>query len=137
MKAIFRRKGDTLVPACQEALKVLGMIGEGNEAIIEYKQGRSSKNHRRFFAFLNIAYDRQETFDDKEVFRKYLEMSAGHYTEIISPKTGQPMYIAKSINWDELDETAFKELFNRCVQAFLDRFGQELSPEELTLIVGF
>ena len=137
MKAIFRREGNTLVPACQDAMKILAQVGERNESIIEYKKGRSSGNHRRFFAFRNLTFDMQDQFDDIEVWRKYLEMCAGHFDQVISPKSGQEMFIARSIDWDELDEVEFKKLFGRVVQAFIHRYGQGITEDQLDMVVGF
>jgi len=138
LKAIFRREGNSLVPACQNAVKVLAQVGERNEALLDYKKGRSAANHRRFFAFINLAFSMQEQFDDDQVFRKYLEMCGGHYDEVISPKTGEKIFIAKTINWDELDdENLFNELFGRVVQAFIDRYGQGITKEQLDMVVEF
>lgn len=138
MKAIFRRDGDSLVPACQNAVEVMAQVGDRNEVLFDYKKGRSTQNHRRFFAFVNLTFDLQDQFDDPEVWRKYLEACAGHFHQAISPKTGQALIIVDSIAWDELeDENEFRELFNRVVQAFIDRYGHDISKEQLEMVVGF
>jgi len=79
----------------------------------------------------------QEGFDDPEVWRKFLEMCAGHFNEVISPKTGEKMFIAKSIEWGQLGEGEFRELFGRVIQAFIDRYGQGITKEQLDMVVGF
>jgi len=137
LRAIFRREGNTLVPACQNAVKVLAQIGDRGEGLIDYTQGRNAGNHRRFFAFVNLTFDMQEGFDDPEVWRKFLEMCAGHFNEVISPKTGEKMFIAKSIEWGQLGEGEFRELFGRVIQAFIDRYGQGITKEQLDMVVGF
>jgi hypothetical protein len=137
LKYIFRKKSGALHPSDDESLQMLAKIPEGDEVVIEHKKQRNAGNHRRFFAFVKVTFDMQDDFEDQEVWRKYLEMCAGHFHTIISPKTGESMYIADSINWESLEETDFKELFNRVINAFISRYGQQLDQTQLSMVVGF
>ena len=107
------------------------------EFIFDYKKNRSAANHRRFFAFIQTAFDMQDTYDNKEVFRKYLEMLAGHFDTVIAARTGEAMYWPKSINWDSLDEDEFRKLFTEVVNAFLGWYGQKLDDMQINQLVGF
>ena len=112
-------------------------INNIDEFIFDYKKNRSAGNHRRFFTFINTAFDMQDTYENKEVFRKYLEMLAGHFDTVISARTGDAMYWPKSIGWDALDETEFRKLFNEVVNAFLNWYGKNLNDYQINQLVAF
>lgn len=107
------------------------------EFIFDYKKNRSPGNHRRYFAFINTAFDMQDTYDSPEIFRKYVEMLAGHFDTVISARTGEAMYWPRSISWEKLDEDAFRKLFNEVVNAFLGWYGKKLSDYQINQLVSF
>jgi hypothetical protein len=106
------------------------------EIIFDFKKKRSAGNHRRYFAFIKQAFDMQEHYDSKEIFRKVLQMQAGHFDEVITEK-GKPVYLPRTINWDELDEVEFKKLFNEVVNAFIKVYAHKLNDMQINQIVGF
>jgi len=116
-----------------------GLIN-GKEYAIEIKENRSGGNHRRFFRFINTAYDMQSHFDNDKLFRKYIEMKAGHYDSFIAPN-GKQVYIPKSISWHELnDEQEFRKLFKECITAYLNFYNKyqgELSENNFYQIIDF
>lgn len=137
MKAIFVKTHDGLRPASDEALRVISHYRFGDEILLEHKRRRSAKNHRRFFAFCAMTFDWQDVYDDSEIWRKVLEIAAGHFDMVID-KHGDTHYWPKSIAWDELsDEAEFRALFDRVVDAYLARFGAGLSADQMTMIAGF
>ena len=107
------------------------------EFIFDYKKSRSAGNHRRYFAFVKQAFDMQDSFDSPEIFRRYIELQAGHFDTVVSPKTGETAYWPKSISWDKLDEVEFKKLFNEVVNAFLKVYGHKLNDIQINNIVSF
>lgn len=108
-----------------------------DEIIFELVKKRSAGNHRRYFAFIKTAFDMQDHFDSPEIFRKYIEVQAGHFDMVISPKTGDTAYWPRSISWEKLDEAEFKRLFNEVVNAFLKVYQHKLSDDDVNRIVGF
>lgn len=112
-------------------------INNVNEFIFDYKKSRNPKNHRRYFAFIKNAFDMQDQYDNQEIFRKYLEMLAGHFDTVISARTGEAMYWPRSIGWDALDETEFRKLFDEVVNAFLNWYGDKLNDHQVSKLLEY
>lgn len=106
------------------------------EVMADIKKNRNPGNHRRFFAFMRQAFAMQEFYDEPEVFRKVLQLKAGFFDEVITDK-GKPVYLPRSIAWDELDEIEFKELFTKVVNAFMRDFGDRLNDIQINSILEF
>lgn len=137
MKAVFVKTKDGLLrPASEEAARVIAQYAAGDELLVEHKRGRSAGNHRRFFAFVAMTFEWQDTYDDPEIWRKVLEVAAGHFDQIID-RNGHAHYWPRSIAWDELDEDAFRDLFGRVVNAYLRRWGPTLSEQQINMVVQF
>lgn len=136
MKTIWTRTHDGLRPASDEAVKVLAQYKPGDEVLLEHKKGRSAGNHRRFFALVNMTFDWQDQYDNPEIWRKVLEIAAGHF-DIVIDKHGNTHYWPKTIAWDRLDEDEFRDMFSRVVNAYLARYGERLSEAQVNLVVGF
>lgn len=121
-------------PSTLEDMKALAGC---DEIIFELKKNRSPGNHRRYFAFIKQAFDMQEHFDSIEIFRKYIQVQAGHFDLVVSPKNGEAAYWPRSIDWDKLDETEFKQLFGEVVNAFLKVYGERLDSYQVDQIIRF
>jgi len=106
------------------------------ECIAELIANRNPANHRRFFEFIARSFDMQEDFVDREQWRKYIQMKAGHYEAVVTP-TGKTLYWPKSISWECLDETEFKKLFTEVVNAFIRYYGTGLTELQLNSILEF
>ena len=132
MKATFRKYQGALYPFGQEGRDLLDSVGN-DPVMIEIKRARNPKNHARYFAFIHDTFDMQDTYENKEIWRKVLQMRAGHYDEVITEK-GKALYFPRSINWESLDEDQFKKLFNEIIQAFISVYGSKITPEQLEAI---
>lgn len=135
VKAFSHQGLDLYAPVDADSEKRINGV---DEFIFDYKKNRSAGNHRRYFAFINTAFDMQDTYDSPEIFRKYIQMLAGHFDTVISARTGEAMYWPRSIDWSSLDdEGEFRKLFNEVVNAFLGWYGKELSDYQINQLVGF
>lgn len=140
MKAIFKKLNNSIFPTDEDGAKLLQSIPKDGLCMVEYKRNRNYENHKRFFKFIDVAFDNQDFYEDKEQLRKALQMLGGHYEElIILDKKGNVSthYIPKSIAFDEIDETEFRELFKKCIGAFLSRYGNGLTEQQLMQIINF
>jgi hypothetical protein len=106
------------------------------EMVVDIKKNRNAKNHRRFFAFVKATFDMQDHYDSIENWRKILQMRAGHYDPVVTEKGGT-VYMPRSINWDELDETEFRPLFNDVINAFTSVYGERLTENQWNQVLGF
>ena len=121
MKAIFTKRMNALFPANQDARKLLDAMPDNALCKVEYVKKRNYENHKRFFKFLEVAFDNQDFYDDIELLRKALQMASGHFEElIIRDKNGNVTthYIPKSIAFDEMDEDAMP--IENLMQFFID-----------------
>lgn len=112
-------------------------LSGAQEIIFDYKKKRSAGNHRRYFSFIKQAFDMQDSFDSPEIFRKYIELQAGHFDTVVSPKTGETAYWPKSVSWEKLDESEFKKLFNEVVNAFIRVYAHKLDDMQINQIAGY
>jgi len=133
----FMRVSDGLVPVDEDTSDYLAKIERGEHVVLKASSVRNVGNHRRYFKFIALTFDIQDHFDDREIWRKYVQIMAGHCDFVTSPKNGQIMPIPKSIAWADLDEEDFKQLFNRAVNAFLDRFGKGLTKDDFMKALEF
>ena len=133
----FMRVCDGLVPIDEATSDYLAKIDSGEHVVLKKSNVRNPRNHARCFAFLNLTFDMQDSFDNKEIWRYYVQIMAGHCHFVPSPKTGQIMPIPKSISWADLDEEDFKEVFARAVDAFLNRYGKGLTEDDFMKALAF
>lgn len=86
------------------------MIGlePGQCVTLETKFPRSPEYHRMHFAMLGNIFDNQEQFADREIFRKWVEIGAGHFDLVPHPATGELVPIARSVDYASLDDESFR-----------------------------
>ena len=89
---------------------------------IEYKKKRNILFHRKFFALIELVYQNQEVYNNKEHLRKDLTISAGFY-DIRHNFEGVEIYEPKSISFANMDEVEFSELYNRFVDVVVQWLG--------------
>jgi hypothetical protein len=124
------------LPANEKAIEIHDQMAPYGEVDCTGSFPRNPGNHRRFFAFLKLAFDSQEFFNNRHHFRKWLIGKAGHYTIIQTPKGGA-IFDPDSIAWDKMEEPEFRETFNDCVQAFIDEFGKRIPQDKIDEIIRF
>lgn len=140
MRAIFKKSMQGIFPTDEEGRKLIEAMPRDALCKVEFIKKRNYLNHKRFFKFLEVAFDNQDFYDDPELLRKALQMASGWFeTLIIRDKNGNVTthYIPKSIAFDEMDEDEFQKLFKKCIGAFLSRYGNGISEEQILRIVEF
>lgn len=108
----------------------------GEFYVAEIIQPRSPKFHRLYFGLINCAWEylneRQTEFfnGNKEVFRKSLEVAAGHCDKVFSFKLKEWVDVPKSISFSEMDEIEFRELYERVKNILFTTILRGISEEE-------
>ena len=97
-------------------------IGQVYEVTI--KLVRNYEFHKKYFALINCAWEylpehKQEFFKTKEVFRKTIEVIAGHCIKWYSPILNEFVDIPESIAFDKMDNAAFQDLYSRVLDVIL------------------
>ena len=140
MKAIFRKSMQGIFPTDEEGRRLIESMPKDALCKVEYIRKRNYENHKRFFKFLEVAFDNQDFYENPEELRIALQMASGHFSPlVIQDKHGNVTthYIPKSIAFEEMEEPEFQELFKKCIGAFLSRYGNGISEEQILRIVEF
>lgn len=89
------------------------------------KRIRHGKHHRKYMSMMRMAFNNQDEFDDEDTFRKYIQMRAGYYEVVKVQKDGETitMHWPKSIAFDTMDQTAFKEIYDKAWAVLAERYG--------------
>ena len=109
----FGEKGER---AYARFLSAVRKLEHGEMLAFSYKIPRAPKFHRLHFVMLAALFEAQEQFADEYQFRKWAEVGAGHCTFVPGP-TGRMVALAKSIDYESLDDVEFSEM-HEAVKAF-------------------
>lgn len=89
---------------------------------------RNYEFHKKYFALINCAYSYQNEAvtkhfkDNVNLFRKTVEMSAGHCETAYSIGRKEWFDIPKSISFDTMDNVEFQELYESVKRVLFDVF---------------
>ena len=92
-------------------------IGSTYEAV--FSEVRNPKVHRLYFALINCSWEylteqQREFFkEDVVLFRKTVQVAAGHYEPCYSIARREWIEVPKSIAFDRLSESDFSKLYER------------------------
>lgn len=109
-------------------------VGQIYKATI--KLNRNYRLHRKYFALINCAWayqnERQTAFfkGSVEIFRKTMEMAAGHCERVYSIEHKEWRDIPKSIAFDKMDEAEFRDLYERVKDVLFATALRGISEEE-------
>lgn len=93
----------------------------GEEYQCEVKQLRNAKFHRKFFALINMIFENQEIYKNRDRLRKDLIIEAGFYDEWVDVY-GEIKREAKSISFGSMKEAEFAKLYSRVVDEIIKHF---------------
>lgn len=98
---------------------------------------RNYQFHKKYFALINCAWQYQsekrqsELFKTSiEVFRKTVEIAAGHCDVVWNIRLQSFTEIPKTIAFDRMDNTEFEDLYKRVRDVLLSTFLTHISEEE-------
>lgn len=133
MKFTAVRTLSELVP---EDAEEFARVPKGARVMVEYVQKRNYENHKRFFAFIKLTFDMQDHFDDADVYRRWLQMKAGYFQTVVTPK-GETIFLPDSIKFEKMDETEFRRLFEKCITVFVRELGNGVTNDDLWEVLRF
>lgn len=118
------RKDNGLFPDSEESVAAFASVPFGKSLRCEVKQPRSAGRHKLYWALCariagGIGRQSEEVSD-------LLKIACGHCTTIKS-KTMGTIKLPKSIAWHKMDETEFRDFFERAVQVIYEEWGIEPS----------
>ena len=123
MKCLVVKFQGVLHPSGDEAIRSFEKMKTGKDYIADVKMPRNIENHKRYFSLVNTMFDMQEKYDDPQIFRKVLQIEAGHF-DLVDKLDGRGSYlIPKSIAFEKMPEDEFKDLYNRLIDIGVGKFG--------------
>jgi len=114
-------------------------VGTVYEATI--KEMRNVAFHRKYFSLINLAWEylteEQRAFfkENVEMFRKTVEISAGHCDMVYSVARQSWLEIPKSIAFDKLSESDFENLYNRVKDVIFLTFIPTINKDQFEYIL--
>ena len=143
MKLLVINTPRGLVPLDDDDFEEKKKLKLGQIYSVEVKVVRNVDFHRKYFALIAYAWEflnEQEAarFKDKENFRKYIEIAAGHCDVIFHPRLQEFVEIPKSIAFAKMDNTAFSDLYGRVKDVIFSIIGDRVTQEEFErLLIDF
>lgn len=143
MKLLVINTPRGLVPLGDDDYEEKRKLKLGETYSVEVKVVRNVDFHRKYFALIAYAWEflnerETERFKDKENFRKYIEIAAGHCDVIFHPRLQEFVEIPKSIAFAKMDNTAFSDLYGRVKDVIFSIIGDRVTQEEFErLLIDF
>lgn len=103
---------------------------------VKVTKARNYDFHKKYFALINCAWEYQNEGvinhfkNNVDLFRKAVEMSAGHCDKIYSIGRNEWIETPKSISFDKMDEIEFQDLYDRVKDVLFTVFLKKISEEE-------
>jgi len=124
MKIYVKNTSSGLVPMLDDDFEKKQKLKRGEIYQVSIRLARNYQFHKKYFALINFAWEylderQTELFKNMNVFRKTIEVSAGHCERIFSIEKREWFDIPKSISFDKMSEDEFSELYDRVLDVLL------------------
>lgn len=95
---------------------------------VEIRQPRNIKFHKKFFALLDLVYQNQDAYANKDDLREDLTIEAGYF-RLTDNIHGQTVKRAKSISFASMDDFEFSEFYSSVMNVVIKWL--KISREEI------
>jgi len=130
MKGLHKRTFSGWEPVDDNANKILRRYKFGEVAELENTIKRNSKFNAKYFVMLKLTFDNQDFADNMEMFRKLVQIQAGHYYWV-TLIDGTKQKESKKIRFEKMDDLEFENVYNDVFNVCLKILG--LKSEELEM----
>jgi len=127
---MVKQLNGSFLPAHDSDLELARQIKVGDVYRFQYSKPRNYKFHKKFFALMDLVFQNQENYTDRNELREDLTIEAGFWFEKTNYITGEVTKKAKSINFSSMDENEFGELYRAMLDTVIRVFGWEGSDIE-------
>lgn len=141
---LIKIPGGYLRPSTKQDQELLEKYKNGSILIVDIKQQRNAKLHRKFMLMLHVAFDAFEPEVDEynglpvvknfERFRKDVIIAAGHY-DLVTNIKGEVRAEAKSIAFNEMSEEDFNVLYNQVLNILLHKVLRNYNRDDIDRVV--
>ena len=115
---IVRRNGDKLVPVTEWDRDRLLDVPEGKDLSIKISRTRSAKQHRLFWALMQIVVDNHPFYIRGEQLVEWLKIRLGYVDEIMF-HDGNMMTKVSSISFTSMGQDDFQKFFNLALHVII------------------
>lgn len=125
-----------LVPLTDDDYDEKKKLKIGEVYQVDIKKLRNIRFHRLYFALINCSWEycneKQAEFfkNDKNVFRKSMEVSAGHCDTVYSVTKKEWQDVPRSISFEKMDEFEFRDLYDKVKNVLFATVLRNISMEE-------
>ena len=125
-----------LIAATDDDKEQLKTLKRGSIVEAKITEHRNYRFLQKYFCLLNTAWEflteEQQHFfyDNKDSFRKTVEISAGHCEPVYNRTLNQWIDMPKSIAFDKLTEAEFSALYERVKDVLYELFLSSVNKEE-------
>ncbi len=130
MKGLHKRTFSGWEPVDEQAKKIFKRYKFGELAKLEHTIIRNLKFTAKYFVMLKLTFDNQDITDNKDLFRKLVQIQAGYYYWI-TLIDGSKQKESISIKFETMDDLEFEKLYSDVFNVCLKILG--LKSEELEL----
>lgn len=108
-----------LKPLDEQSTEYVRKLAQGELVNARITKPRNPKFHRKFFAMLNLGFDNQDVYWNRDHFRRAILIEAGHF-EDLRLLDGTVIREAKSLRFDRMDELEFGQVYWDCLRVLRD-----------------
>jgi hypothetical protein len=123
MSAWFHKKGMSLAPSDEAALRGLMRMGDGECVLVSIIRPRCANELRRYYAICTAIGENHDPPRDKDSIDHEIRIRSGHY-EVMYIE-GHEIRSAKRIAFEKLSQEGWEDYWKRAEMAICDRFGSE------------
>lgn len=127
---LMMREGLFLKPVDGPGYAAIEEMTRGEELRVKITRFRNPKFHRLFFALINLVYQNQDEFATMEQMLDAIKRAIG-YVEERKDLDGQLYYVSKSISFAKMDETSFKQFYNKVLNLILEKILPHIPKKDL------
>ena len=130
MEGLHKRTLSAWEPIDENAQKIFRSYKVGETACLGNTIKKNNKFHGRYFEILDFTFQHQDLTHAKKTFSSSVQIHAGfwHWITLID---GTKQKESDSISFENMDDLAFEELYNKVFDVCLHMLG--LKSEELEM----
>lgn len=127
---IMRRKGAKLEPVTEVDRELLLDITEGADLTVRVSRSRSPRQHRLFFALLQLVVNNHDFYQRPEQLLEWLKVRLGYVDETVW-HDGQVWFKTKSIGFAAMGQDQFRQFFTRAVDLIVTEVIPDMDRDAL------
>ena len=107
----------------------LETMKEGTWLRFEWSSPRNGKHHRKLMALLELIAENSEVWDTKDKALIAVKLVAGHFDLCVNPLTGEIQQVAKSIDFESMDQEAFEAFYKAAIDGVINSLLPQMDQE--------